>query len=660
MIDGTWREKSFAGYDSVFHVAGIAHADVGNVSEDIKKKYYIINTDLAIEVAKKAKADAVEQFVFMSSMIVYGESCRYGQKKMITKDTVPAPANFYGDSKWQADKGVRALADDSFNVTVLRPPMIYGRGSKGNYPILAKLAKKLPVFPKVDNERSMLYIDNLCEFLCQIMLIGKGGIFIPQNAEYTNTSEIVKEIAKISGKKIREWSILTPAVCLGSKMPGKIGNLVNKAFGNMVYDQDMSVYPGLDYRVVGLKESIKRTESTESDKKHILVVSQYFYPESFRINDMASEWVKRGYKVTVLTGIPNYPMGKFFDGYDYTKKRKETWNGIDIIRIPLIPRGQGAIGMMANYGSFVVSGFFENLVTNIQADYVFSFEVSPMTQALIGCWYARKHHVPHYLYVQDLWPENVEIVTGIRSPVVIKPIDKMVDYIYANTDQIFATSPSFVENICNRGVERKKVHYWPQYAEDFYKPMKLDVAEIPVDSSFKITFTGNIGTAQGLDILPKVAERLREEKVKFIVVGDGRYQAEFEKEIADRKVQDKFLMIPRQPAERIPELLGACDAAFISFQNTQLWTMTIPAKLQSYMACGMPVIASADGETKRIIEEAECGICCRIGDVEGLAEAIRAMIDADTDTMRYRSRKYFEEHFDKKKLMDEIEKYFEQ
>lgn len=260
MIDGSWRAKTFSDYDVVFHVAGIAHADVGKVSEDTKKKYYAVNTDLAIDVAKKAKVDGVGQFIFMSSMIVYGDSVGYGSKKMITRQTKPQPSNFYGDSKWQADKGVRALEDELFHVTVLRPPMIYGKGSKGNYPILAKYAKQLPIFPDVDNERSMLHIDNLCEFLCKIMLIGRSGVFIPQNAEYTKTSQMVKEIANVSGKKILESKIFNPIVYLGSKMPGKIGGMVNKAFGNSTYDQELSVYPGLEYRVVGLKESIEKTE----------------------------------------------------------------------------------------------------------------------------------------------------------------------------------------------------------------------------------------------------------------------------------------------------------------------------------------------------------------------------------------------------------------
>ena len=354
-------------------------------------------------------------------------------------------------------------------------------------------------------------------------------------------------------------------------------------------------------------------------------------------------------------------MGKFFEGYGYTKKRRETWNGIDIIRIPLIPRGNSSIGMMANYGSFVISGFLKNMLSNIKADYVFTFEVSPMTQALIGCWYAKKHHVPHYLYVQDLWPENVITVTGITNRTVIGAIDKMVDYIYRNSDEIFATSPSFVDAICNRKikVDRNKVHYWPQYAEEFYKPIeKANVPEIPEDGSFKIAFTGNIGIAQGLDILPKTAELLRDENVKFVIVGDGRYQAEFESEIRKRSVQNKFIIIPRQPAERIPELLSVCDVAFLSFKDDPLWTKTIPAKLQSYMACGMPVVASAEGETRRIIEEAECGICCGIGKAVDLAEGICEFMSRDIRTMRENSRAYYEKNFDKKKLMDLIDEYY--
>ncbi len=259
MIDGSWRDKDFSAYEAVFHVAGIAHADVGNVSEETKKKYYAVNTDLAIETAGKARKYGVKQFVFMSSAIIYGDSAPYGESKLITKDTEPSPANFYGDSKWQADKGVRALADDNFTVTVLRPPMIYGKGSKGNYPVLSKMARKLPIFPNVKNERSMLYIENLCEFLCQVMINEKGGIYWPQNAEYSRTSEIVKMIAEAKNHKILVSGLFNPAVKLASLIPGKTRDLANKAFGNLTYDKSMSEYD-FEYRVADLKTSIERTE----------------------------------------------------------------------------------------------------------------------------------------------------------------------------------------------------------------------------------------------------------------------------------------------------------------------------------------------------------------------------------------------------------------
>lgn len=265
MTDVAWRDKDFSEYDVVYHVAGIAHADVGKVSEEIKSKYYEVNTGLAVEVAEKAKREGVKTFVFMSSMIVYGDSAPYGQRKVIDETTVPEPANFYGDSKLQADVAVRELADDTYKVIVLRPPMIYGKGSKGNYRTLAKLAKKLPVFPNVDNERSMLYIENLCEFLCQVMLLKpyhrNSVVLLPQNGEWTKTSDMVKMIAKASGKKITELQCLAPAVWIGSKVPGKIGGLVNKAFGNNCYKFEASSYGGLKYQNTTVKQSVMEINS---------------------------------------------------------------------------------------------------------------------------------------------------------------------------------------------------------------------------------------------------------------------------------------------------------------------------------------------------------------------------------------------------------------
>lgn len=255
MIDGTWREKDFSGYDCIYHVAGIAHSDSGKISPEKAKLYYAVNTDLTVETAKKAKAEGVKQFIFMSSAIVYGESAPIGKTKVITKDTPVSPANSYGDSKVQAEKGILPLNDDSFKVVILRPPMIYGHGSKGNYPILSKLAQKLPVFPKVNNERSMLYIENLMEFVRLMVENEEQGIFWPQNAEYSNTTELVQMIARARGKKI----VILPGFSWALKGMSYVTGLVNKAFGSMTYEKSMSVY-AQEYRIIGLSESIEKTE----------------------------------------------------------------------------------------------------------------------------------------------------------------------------------------------------------------------------------------------------------------------------------------------------------------------------------------------------------------------------------------------------------------
>lgn len=255
MLDPNWKEFDFSKYDTVFHVAGIAHADVGNVSEEVKQKYYQVNTDLTLEVANIAKNAKVRQFIFMSSMIVYS-GCGTTH---ITKDTKPKAENFYGDSKLQADLKLQEMNDDSFKVVVVRPPMIYGKGSKGNYPQLVKLATKLPVFPIVNNKRSMLHIDNLCEFIKLMIDNEESGVFFPQNDEYTNTSDMVQMIASIKGHKI----ILLPGTSLFIKLlgniPGKIGRLASKAFGDSYYDMNLSDYVE-GYRINNFRHSIEMTE----------------------------------------------------------------------------------------------------------------------------------------------------------------------------------------------------------------------------------------------------------------------------------------------------------------------------------------------------------------------------------------------------------------
>lgn len=255
MLQPSWRETSFAGFDCVFHVAGLAHSDVGNLTDEQRENYYRVNTDLAVETASKAKAEGVGQFIFMSSAIVYGNSAGLGKRKHITRDTPVAPANCYGDSKVKAERGILPMQDDTFNVVVLRPPMIYGPGSKGNYPILAKLARKLPAFPKVDNQRSMLYVKNLMEFIRLMIVNEEQGIFWPQNREYVNTAAMARGIARAHGKNM----LLVPGFSWALKLMSHATGLVDKAFGNLTYDMELSEYRE-DYRIVNLEDSILETE----------------------------------------------------------------------------------------------------------------------------------------------------------------------------------------------------------------------------------------------------------------------------------------------------------------------------------------------------------------------------------------------------------------
>lgn len=255
MRNETWQQTSFANYDCVFHVAGIAHADSGPISPDRAALYYAVNRDLAVQTAQKAKADGAKQFIFMSSAIVYGHSAPIGKEKIITQDTLPAPANCYADSKLQAEAGILPMNGDGFKVVVLRPPMIYGPGCRGNYPVLSKLARKLPVFPVADNRRSMLYVKNLAEFVRLMIENEEQGIFWPQNAEYSNTAQLVCMIAKVHGKRI----CLVKGFAWALKGLSHVTGLVNKAFGSLCYDMAMSRYKQ-PYQLYTLEKSIEETE----------------------------------------------------------------------------------------------------------------------------------------------------------------------------------------------------------------------------------------------------------------------------------------------------------------------------------------------------------------------------------------------------------------
>jgi glycosyltransferase involved in cell wall biosynthesis len=400
--------------------------------------------------------------------------------------------------------------------------------------------------------------------------------------------------------------------------------------------------------------------------KHILVVSQYFYPENFRINDMCEEWFKRGYEVTVLTGIPNYPQGKFYKGYGFYKRRKEVFNGVNVIRIPIIPRGKGKFTLIINYYSFVISGWFWKLFTRIKADLVFVFEVSPMTQALPGIWYAKNRKIPCYLYVTDLWPESVEFATGLKNRFIINSIQNMVDIIYKKSTKILTSSRGFIKPIQDRGVSIDKIEYWPQYPESIYQPVHTNLNEnilLPQDGVFNITFAGNIGYSQGLSVLVETATLLKKNnlQVRFNIIGDGRYKGELINLIRLSSTNEYFNFIDRKAPIEIPKYLSVSDAAFISLNNAKVFEYTLPSKLQSYLACGIPILASANGELEKIIIESGSGFCSPAGNYVELANNIIKLMNYSAnqlDNLGINAINYCKKNFDKNELLNRLDELF--
>ena len=309
--------------------------------------------------------------------------------------------------------------------------------------------------------------------------------------------------------------------------------------------------------------------------------------------------------------------------------------------------------------------FFLAFIYKYKGWLCFCFGTSPITQALPGIWYSKKKKIPCYLYLQDLWPQSVEYVTGIKNNKILSIIGKLSDYVYKNCSNILVPSKGFINALLERGVSRDKITYWPQYAEDLFKPLdKKNITGISQDF-FNIIFTGNIGIAQSLEILPRAASLIKKKddraKIKFNLVGDGRAKPELIKAVRDLKVEEMFNFFDYRPVEEIPELLAACDVAFLSLKDDPIFRITIPAKLQTYLACGKPIVAAISGEAANIITESNAGLCSPPGDEETLANNILKLYKMDEKELgkfSENARRYYENNFEKSKLFDILEEYF--
>jgi hypothetical protein len=350
--------------------------------------------------------------------------------------------------------------------------------------------------------------------------------------------------------------------------------------------------------------------------KRILIISQYFYPESFRINDLASNLVKRGYQVTVLTGYPNYPQGRFLSGYRFWKKppSSKVYEGVSIVRLPILPRGKSKIGLILNYLSFWILGHLFVLFTRRRFDLVFTYGTSPLFQGSIANHYARKFKVNSFLYLMDFWPYSITAVDGIKNPYILKWITSISRRIYLKTDRILISSKGYQDDLVKMGIPSKKIYYWPQYHESFYRPLPKNfnkTPEIKDDTNFKVCFTGNLGYGQGilefLDYINLYQNDLRKMGVIFYFIGDGRAKTETILTIHNYKLDNLITMIPRQPPEMIAQYLANCDIALLLIKNNPYMTKALPAKVSSYVGCKKPIFCVSDGDLAFFIKQNRLG-----------------------------------------------------
>lgn len=393
----------------------------------------------------------------------------------------------------------------------------------------------------------------------------------------------------------------------------------------------------------------------------ILVVSQYYYPENFRINDICAELSARGHEVHVLTGLPNYPAGEYFPGYSRQGPFEQQHQGVSIHRVPMRARGKGKVSLVLNYLSFWRQGKKAAArMAQLGFDVVFVYEVSPITQVLPAIKVKRLAGIPLLTYMTDLWPENVQYAGGINSRLVLAPIGWMADHIYRNCDQILTSSHSFKKAIAQRGHPEEKIHFWPQYAEDFYRPGEKDAeADISLPQGFRLMFTGNMGYSQGLDVLIEAAALLDMPDLRIILVGGGRAEQSLRELVHSRGLANRVYFHEAIPAESVPGMLACADAAVLMIRDTPAFAMTLPAKLQSYFACGIPVLGSIAGEAADVLAQSGGGMACKPSDAEAFARLVcgfRALPDEDKQAMGQRARQFFLDNYDRKKLIDDLER----
>lgn len=397
---------------------------------------------------------------------------------------------------------------------------------------------------------------------------------------------------------------------------------------------------------------------------HILLVTQYFWPEEFRINELAAMMAGRGHQITVLTGIPNYPGGKFFPGYGFTRKKVQNYKGIKVVRVPLIPRGKGgAIRLALNYFSFaLIASLLGPIKCRDVYDVIFVFQLSPITVGLPAIVMKIIKSAPIMFLVQDLWPESLSASGAVRSRSIMKAVGILVRFIYFHCDRILVQSKSFIDAIVQKGVDRSKIEYFPDSAEEIFNnnpecPGAIGHVEFP--EGFRVMFAGNIGTAQDFETILSAAELLKEHRdIYWMIVGDGRMLPWVREQVRVRDLEKAVHLLGRHPLTSMPAFYAKADVMLVTLKKEPIFALTIPGKVQSYLACSRPIIAALDGEGARVVEEAGAGLTCPAEDPESLAKTVLKaynMTAYDREKMALRGRVYFEKNFESRMLLDRLD-----
>lgn len=396
----------------------------------------------------------------------------------------------------------------------------------------------------------------------------------------------------------------------------------------------------------------------------LLVVSQYFWPENFRINDLVRELVRRGHHVTVLTGLPNYPDGKVFSEFESDPERYVRYHGADVIRVPILPRGEGSLRLLLNYFTFAVSASLVGIwkLRGRKFDAIFTYQLSPVTVGLPAVMMRFIKRAPMVFWVQDLWPETLHAVGVVKSSVGIWWVGRLVAFIYRRCDLILAQSRSFIPQIRKYAPSTSCVLYFPNWSDPVSDAVDVHPAvEVPVrPSSFNVMFAGNIGEAQDFPAILAAAERLKtqQSEIRWLIVGDGRMAGWVTEEVKRRQLHDQVLLLGRFPSERMSAFFKHADALLVSLKNEPIFSMTIPSKLQTYLAAGIPVLAMLNGEGADVVNESDSGITCPAGDYEALVAAVLKLSQMTVQERQVMGRKGLlvsEREFDRDNLINRLE-----